>query len=73
MQPVLLSVAFWRPAASPLCGLDALYAAVGAPAATRLPLDRFTADLAHPACLIDTTVQFTASMNAKNETGEVFA
>lgn len=73
MQPVLLSVAFWRPTASPLCGLDALYAAVGAPAATRLQLNWFPVDLDHPACLIDTTVHFMASMNAKIETGEVFA
>jgi hypothetical protein len=80
----LLDVAFWLPTATLPCYEDALYAVVGASAASGLSLDQLPAepthlffntlaDPDHRACLIDTIARFAVATNAKNKTVEIFA
>lgn len=84
MPLTLLDVALWLPTAALPCYEDALYAVVGAAAATGLPLDQLPAepthlffntlaDPDHRACLIDTIARFAVATNAKKNPLEVFA
>lgn len=84
MPLTLLDVAFWLPTATLPCYEDALYAVVGAAAATGLSLDQLPADPAHVcvntladpdhrACLIDTLTRFAAAADAKIKPSGVFA
>lgn len=80
----LLDVAFWLPTATLPCYEDALYAVVGASAASGLSLDQIPADPTHfcvgtpidpehRTCLIETLARFAAADNAKNNPSGVFA
>ena len=84
MSLTLLNVAFWLPTATLPCHEDALYAVVGAAAATGLSLDQLPADPTHfcvgtlidpdhRACLLDVLARFVVATNAKTNPLEVFA
>ena len=84
MPLTLLDVAFWLPTATLPCHEDALYAVVGAAAATGLSLDQLPADPSHfcvgtlidpehRTCLIDTLARFALATDAKIKPLGVFA
>lgn len=80
----LLDVAFRPPTATLPCYEDALYAVVGASAASGLSLDQLPADRTHfcigtpidpehRTCLIDMLARFAVATNAKSDLLGVFA
>ena len=84
MPLTLLDVAFWLPTAALPCYDDALYAVVGAAAATGLSLAQLPADPGHfcvhtlagpdhRACLLDVLARFVVATNAKTNPLGVFA
>lgn len=84
MSLTLLDVAFWLPTATLPCYEDALYAVVGAAAATGLSLAELPADPSHfcvhtladpdhRACLLDVLARFAVATSAKNGPLGVFA
>ena len=83
MPFTLLDVAFWLPTATLPCYEDALYAVVGASAASGLSLDQLPADPGHfcvhtladqdhRACLLDVLARFYVATSAKSDPSGVF-